>query len=184
MPYVFVAVLVLVLGLFALLAPRALSSDRPPRPVPHAMCYKPATPRHTVDFICPKDGSRTQYPVDGPLAGRIRELAQLQASARSLAKPEVAARAIIVLDLSDFCRTCTPKAPTSPEAVLSVKLPSGKQTRTRGITADDLVLLEEFFAGSTEHKTQDGKTAPLRQSLPRVRQLLGMPDAKIAKQRQ
>ena len=112
---------------------------------------------------------------------RVRGLGQLQAGARRLATPEVAARATITLDLSEFCRTCTPETLGSPEAVLAVKLPGGKQTRTRGITADDLLLLQEFFAGSTEHKAADGKATPLEKSLPRIRTLLGMPDATIAK---
>jgi hypothetical protein len=55
------------------------------------------------------------------------------------------------------------------------------QVRTRGITPDDLVLLEEFFQGSTLHKASDGKTASLEASLPWIRKLLGMPDAKIEK---
>jgi hypothetical protein len=187
MPYVFAAALVLVLGILLILVPRARSSDgsdgsaRPPPPAVHAMCYKPRPTSTTTDFVCPKDGARTQYPVNGRLAARLRELPRLQASARQLAAPAVAARATIVLDLSEFCRTCTPKPPAMPAAVLKVKLPAGKQTRTRGITPEDLVLLAEFFAGSDEHQRDDGKTVPLERSLPRIRKLLGMPGATIAK---
>jgi hypothetical protein len=183
MPYVFIAVLVLVLGILAILGPRALSADRPNRTSVHAMCYKPAAPKETLDFVCPKDGTRTKYPLAGSLAARVADLPQMQAIVRRLARPEVAARATIELDLSEFCHTCTPEPPASPEAVLSVKVPDGKETRTRGVTADDLVLLEEFFAGKALHRSSDGKTAPLKESLPRIRELLGMPDATIAKPR-
>jgi hypothetical protein len=184
MAYVFVVVLLVVLGIFVVAAPGALSANRRPRPAPAAMCYKQAAPIETTDFVCPKDGARTRYPADGPLAARVLELARLKADARRLATPEVAARAAIALDLSELCRTCTPQALATPEAVLEVKLPSGKLTRTRGITHDDLVILTEFFAGGTVHKTADGKTVPLEQSLPRIRQLLGMPDVKLQRPRE
>jgi hypothetical protein len=180
MPYLFVAVLVLLLGAFAFLAPRVRSAEPPEPPsAPRAMCYKPRPARMTNDFVCPKDGSRTQFPLDGPLAARVRELPRLQASASALATPEVAARATIALDLSELCRACTPKPPATPKPVLSVKLPNGKQTRTRGITHEDLVILAAFFAGSTQYQTEGGKTAPLSLALPRIRKLLGMPNAKL-----
>jgi hypothetical protein len=179
MPYIFVALLILLGGL-AVLAPRMLSAAPRETPIPRAMCYKRAAPATTIDFVCPKDGSRTQYGLDGPNAKRARDLPKLQAMARELAQ-EASPRATIALDLSEFCRQCTPTPPPTPEPILSVKLPEGKETRTRGITPDDLVLLEEFFQGSTQHKSADGKTAPLAASLPWIRKLLGMPDAKIEK---
>ncbi len=180
MPYLFVAVLVLLLGAFAFWAPRVRSAEpREPPSAPRAMCYKPRPVRMTNDFVCPKDGSRTQFPLDGPLAARVRELPRLQASASALATPEVAARATIVLDLSEFCRACTPKPPATPKPVLSVKLPNGKQTRTRGISNEDLVILAAFFAGSTQYQIESGKTVPLSRALPRIRKLLGMPNAKL-----
>jgi hypothetical protein len=181
MPFVFVALLVLVLAGFAVLAPRMLSAaHREPPPPRAAMCYKRAAPSQTVDFVCPKDGSRTLYGIGSPIGERVGHLPQLQAMARALAR-EAGSRATIVLDLSEFCRTCTPTPPAPPEPVLSVKLPDGKETRTRGITPEDLVLLEEFLVGSSLHKASDGKTSPLEESLPRIREILGMPDAKIEK---
>lgn len=179
MPYVFAAILVLVLGGFLLL--RSHPTPPPaPSSAPSAMCYAAVRPPESIDFVCPRDGSRTQYPTSGALAERVRNLPKLQAMTRALAR-ETTPRVTIALDLSEFCRLCTPNPPATPEAVLSVKMPSHKETRTRGIAPDDLVLLEEFFLGSTSHQAADGKIAPLEESLSRIRVLIGVPDAKLEK---
>ena len=143
-------------------APAQLSSG--------ADCYKPKAPPLTADFLCPKDGSRTSYSNGAELAGRVRDLPGMRQAATSL--PGLSAS----IDDSEFCRKCTPKAPADPQPVLIVKTPGGGEQRTRGVTSDDLQLLREFAMGSLKHEGGQGYETPLKDRLPRIRELLGMDD--------
>jgi hypothetical protein len=139
---------------------------------PMAMCYaKAMPPPRSIDYVCPKDGSRTTYSAQTPLGERIRGLAELRAAARTVSGLSVS------IDESELCRQCTPKPPPAPEPVLVVRLPDGAETRTRGVAPDDLLLLREFASGELHHRGDDGSETPLKDRLPRIRVLLGMPAA-------
>jgi hypothetical protein len=143
---------------------------------PMAMCYAKAMPPPTsIDYVCPKDGSRTTYSAPTPPGQRIRGLAELRAAARTVSGLSVS------VDESELCSRCTPKPPPSPEPVLVVKLPDGAETRTRGVSPDDLILLREFASGELHHRGNDGRETPLKDRLPRIRALIGMPGAEIGK---
>jgi hypothetical protein len=136
-----------------------------------AMCYDMAMPKDTADYTCPIDGSHTQYSKNAWLAQAVRHLPALRADAASL--PGISAS----VDEREFCRKCTPKAPESPEPILVVKLADGTEKRTRGVNEQDLTILSEFLRDHLKHEGDTGTETPLRDLLPRIRELLGMNEA-------
>ena len=80
----------------------------------------------------------------------------------------------VELDEKAYCRNCQPTAEAHPAAVLVVRLPDGSQTRTEDFTEDDLGLLRDFFAGKDVKVGAQDDEMPLKESLPRLRELLGM----------
>ena len=78
------------------------------------------------------------------------------------------------LDEMAYCRNCRPAAVDHPAAVLVVRLPDGRQTRTEDFAEDDLGLLRDFFAGKDVKVGPQEDEMPLKESLPRLRELLGM----------
>ena len=133
-----------------------------------AKCYDQAAPPETADFVCPRDGSRTQYTRNAAVAGRVRGLPALRQAAAAL--PGLSA----TIDDSEFCRTCTPKAPADPQLILVVKTPEGGEKRTRGVSYEDLQLLREFALGALKHEGDQGRETPLKDKLPRIREMLGV----------
>jgi len=134
---------------------------------PSATCYRRAAPPQTADYVCPKDGSRTHYSRESGMAARVQELDYLRNLAALV--PGVSAS----IDTSEFCQQCSPHAPAHPEPILEVKLKDGGTKRTRGVTSTDLSILREFLNGRIEHDDQSGAT-PLKDHLPRIRELLGL----------
>ncbi len=142
-----------------------------------AKCYKPAMPPKTADYVCPRDGSRTQYSLEDEDGYPMLQLLQfeLPAMRRSLAALEgLEAR----LDESELCKKCNPGL-KEPALVLVVEVPGSKpgelrEHRVRRVTLDDVRLLEEFLQGATAHRGDYGRETPLKDHLPRIRALLGL----------
>ncbi len=57
-----------------------------------------------------------------------------------------------------------------------IKHPDGRGVRTEGVTDVDLQLLNEFLSGKLTHEGAAGRETPLKEQLPRIRQLLGQPE--------
>jgi len=74
------------------------------------------------------------------------------------------------------CRKCSPGV-KEPAMILKVRY-SGKPDAavTRGITPNDLKLINEFLSGSDRHTGEQGRETPLNQHTKRVQQLLGVPE--------
>lgn len=132
----------------------AMEPQPQPDEGPQAMCYDMAAEPTTADFVCAKCGGRTQYP-------RKADLSALRDLASHL--PAVPGWELRLDDL-EFCRSCSPSAP-QPPAVWLVVSRKGKQTRTRGITMDDLLELRAYG-----RRWLGG----LRAVSPRLRELLGL----------
>jgi len=143
-----------------------------------ALCYKPRAEPTTMDYICPKDGQRTQYPrhqVGGGSAYlAAHDIASMREIMRSIGKPNLS------LDESELCRKCKPKV-KDPRAVLVVKIPGMPEHRFPGVTHSDLVLVREFLAGKEVHKEFNHATTPLKEDIPRIKMLLGLDADKPAK---
>jgi len=160
------------------LALQRLAKSRPPAKLKMgAMCYTPAPHPLTADYVCPKCGEKTVYAFDSSDAANrarnydaIEALLQLTACRRGLA----AIRGLDAeLDESEFCRKCSPKA-SQPRLILVVRYPDGAPPhRFAGVTGEDLVLIREFLSGSRRHVGPNEGDSPLKDSIPRLRELLG-----------
>lgn len=153
---------------------KALSEREPPKDLGMgAMCYDQAGPPQTADYVCPVCGQRTQYSRDGSLTMLVTyELQAMRAQVKGL--PGLDA----VLDESELCRKCSPRV-TAPELVLKVRYtePGGgriEEHRVRGVRPRDLTLLQEFLSGQAKHTGEQGRESPLKDQLPRLRELLGV----------
>ncbi|HSA22983.1 MAG TPA: hypothetical protein P5076_16115, partial [Myxococcota bacterium] len=147
-----------------------------------AKCYKPAMPPKTADYVCPKDGSRTQYSLEAEDGHSMIKLLQFQLPAMRRMLSEVVGLEAR-LDESEFCKKCNPGR-KDPQLVLVVTLPGDKpgqrkEHRVRGLGFEDVKLLQELFAGKLAHEGDYGRETPLKDHLPRLRELLGFePQAK------
>ena len=149
------------------------------RPAPEmkmgAMCYDMCMPPPVTEYVCPVCGEKTLYPVlegdwSTPL-NSLEDLRRMQAQSQGEAGKRGAS---VELDEKAYCRNCQPTAEAHPAAVLVVRLPDGRQTRTEDFTEDDLGLLRDFFAGKDVKVGAQDDEMPLKESLPRLRELLGM----------
>ncbi|MBI5525513.1 MAG: hypothetical protein HY897_04200 [Deltaproteobacteria bacterium] len=92
------------------------------------MCYEQTALGDTIDYLCPKDGSRTQYSKTqevgyGAAIGIGHKLKNIKGIELSV-------------DGSEFCRKCSPDQ-KNPKPVLIVKLSGNtKDHRFRGVTYD------------------------------------------------
>ena len=83
----------------------------------------------------------------------------------------------MTLDESAYCAECSPDAKT-PGLALVVKYPDGTEHRTENVSAKDLTLLVEFTTGALKHDAGQQGEEPLAKWLPRLRELLGSPEAR------
>jgi len=74
-----------------------------------------------------------------------------------------------------FCTVCFPNAHTW-SLDLVVHHDHKTSHRANGINSNDLVLITEFLAGATKHEGDWGEETPLKKHIPRLRQLLGLPE--------
>ncbi|MFA6032730.1 MAG: hypothetical protein WC889_07535 [Myxococcota bacterium] len=132
-----------------------------------AMCYKMVFDSTTKDYICPKDGERTQY----PLRKSGRFLAIDIEPMRDMIKNFNAI--YLLLDESEFCKKCSPNV-KDPQLVLVVKIPGMPDHRIRGVTREDVILIKEFSEGKEVHKGSHDEETPLKDYLPRIEKLLGI----------
>ena len=132
-----------------------------------AMCYDIAPPPATTDYICPKDGERTQYPLKNQTYYLVRDIGSIRDMVRNI-------NAIfLVLDESEFCKKCSPDV-KDPQLVLIVKIPGTPDHRFRGVMLEDLILLKEFSEGKEVHKGSHDEETPLKDYIPRIEKLLGI----------
>lgn len=145
---------------------RLARSEPAIKEVPVAMCYKVAAPPQTVDYVCPIDGSRTQYARDSAAYPMVRDLPSLRQRVKEL--PGLNAS----LDESAMCRRCAPQG--TGGVALVVRHPDGRTVRTDSVTSGDLLLLGEFLSGKEVHAGSRGAQTALKDQMPRIRQLLGL----------
>lgn len=146
---------------------RAIADDPPPAFLhPGAMCYAPRAALPQAEYLCPTCGARTQY---GAKWGTFvtDELPIARRAAATITGVSVR------LDESRLCAACSPKATPG----LTIELTRAGDTaprRIEDVSADDLRLLSEFGRDARGHEGHHDFEAPLKDSLPRLEQLLGV----------
>ena len=151
-----------------------------------AMCYEMVTPAQQ-NYICPDCGQRTVYPeIDySKQTGRERNerwnilttLNLLPSFNRTLATINQTAQKdgySFTLDTSSFCSECGKGKPKKIRLI--VRQPDGTTAPAHPVELDDLRILEAFFAGKDRWKGDQDMEHALQQSLPRIRELLNLPE--------
>lgn len=154
---------------------KKLAQSPPPKDLKMgAMCYAIVGPSDRVDYVCPNCGEKTLYSIDNKERSASTYLIQFELpECRRMAK-EI--KGITVeFDEHEFCRKCSPGV-KEPAMILKVRY-SGRTDAavTRGITRNDLKLINEFLYGTDRHTGEQGRETPLNQYMTRLQQLLGVP---------
>lgn len=148
-------------------------SPPPTKLAPAAMCYKMACPPDRVEYICPSCGSRTLYSTGG--TGNYEQVTLVREGipeCRRLVKS--IAGLSLSFDESEFCKKCSPGV-SSPALTLIIKYPGEKTPRrVKGVSANDLRLIDEFLSGKSYHEAGRGEQTPLASYIPRLQELLGI----------
>jgi hypothetical protein len=146
-----------------------IEAKKAPEPKMGAMCYDMAAPPARAEYVCPKCGEKTLYTkedawnVQWTVESCRREFLQLKSSTELS----------VVLDESSFCSHCSPSA-KKHEMGLIVTYADGQSHTNSPVTDGDLRILQSFLKGELSFKTENDGTRPLKESLPRLRQLLGI----------
>lgn len=153
-----------------------LEAAPPPAPKMGAMCYEPMAMPGRQDFVCPECGEKTVYAStegqDQTVIWQLSTLADCRREAKSLPK---SGDVTIVLDETEYCSHCTPEA-KSPALALIVKYKDDRTHRTRSVNQTDLRMLRDFLRGEKAYETFNEGSQPLKDRVPRLRELLGLTD--------
>ena len=146
-----------------------------PAPKMGAMCYAPLPPVTHYEYVCPVCGEKTLYaagtnPYYVPAASIVAFRQAREAAQEAATK----AGAAVALDEKQYCRKCLPDFTNTPRAALEVTLPDGHVQRTEAIRLQDLWMLRDFFSGKAVLVGGNDSESPLKNDLPRLRELLGM----------
>ncbi|HEY3321152.1 MAG TPA: hypothetical protein VGP72_11850 [Planctomycetota bacterium] len=137
-----------------------------------AMCYDSAGPALVSQYLCPKCGNKSVYPLpaDGRTSPEVGALTwELQACKRQVGELKD-----IELDESQFCKKCSPNV-TAPKLVLVVRYEDRAEPhRAEGVTHQDLAIVQEFLSGKTKHMGEQGRETALKDYLKRLQFLLGI----------
>jgi len=143
-----------------------------------ADCYARIGPPATACYVCAKCGDRTLYArrptgAEGPPEARgaglglLHELPEYRRQAKEVRNLD------LELDESEFCGKCRPEV-SDPQMVLVVRYPgTADPHRCRGVNQEDLRLIRAFLAGRLEYVNLFGEGSPLKERMPRLRELLG-----------
>ena len=139
--------------------------------LPGATCYKVAMPPERKEYVCPGCSAKTIFKndiggIERSLDTYRRQIQQIKALGLDAA-----------LDERSMCETCRAKMEPSPEIgdfFIEVKI-GGKTTRTK-IGYGDFPKLIAFLAKKDKWTAGAGRELPLKNELPRIREILGIPE--------
>lgn len=144
-----------------------------------AMCYEVAVPPNRIDYVCPACGEKTIYALGNPadektrisrwqMVRNLQDLENCRRLARTIQKLDIS------LDESQFCKKCTPGI-EAPALGLIVRYPDqSRPHRVSGVNWTDLAMLKAASDGKLIYKDRMDFEKPLKKSLPRLEELLGV----------
>ena len=134
-----------------------------------AMCYSMAAPPDRAEYVCPVCGEKTLY-----TSAQAEFVAwYLPACRREFATIKKSTKLLLSLDESSYCKHCKPDAKKN-ELKLSVTYDDGKVYTISPVTEYDLRILMDFFKGKLSYETFNAGSRPLKESIHRLRELLGL----------
>lgn len=149
----------------------------PTKLAPGAMCYSRMAPADRHEYSCPTCGEKTLYSRSDSAGWDTIEALQSISHYRRLVKELKAKDLDCELDESAFCKKCGKDA-TKKGYALVVRLPDQKEphrTTLRG--HEDLSVLLDFLTNKDKHNAGPAGEQPLKDHLPRIRELLGIKES-------
>lgn len=147
-----------------------VESEEAPDFIMGAMCYRPAMPPDRVEYICPVCGERAWF------AGETGEMLHREAEAMRRVMTEMEGNPCFraVLDETAFCPHCSGAlSPDNPRFILELVYGEGDTVRTP-VQLFDLQMLAGFVRGELTFTDSYDATLPLKDRVPRLRELLGL----------
>ena len=144
--------------------------------MPGASCYKQAMPSKRAEYVCPECGKKTLYTDDEkqwtPWHLLHRELASHRRNRDTLRELGWD----IKLDETSLCAKCCKTGARPGDLFIEITI-DAKTTRTE-LQSDDLAKLAAFAQKKLVWRgIHYGEERPLKPELPRIRELLGLPDS-------
>jgi hypothetical protein len=134
-----------------------------------AMCYEAVALPDVAEYVCPVCGEKTVYASGG--ASTI--LYELPAARRLFDELIASTELDMFLDESQFCSSCS-GGDTAPSLVLRLTYDDGTSVSTE-VGEMDIRLLSGLLTGSLTYSTFNEGTEPLKPSIERLGELVGIP---------
>lgn len=133
-----------------------------------AMCYDMAGPSERAEYVCVKCGEKTLY-TEFMTSAVEWEIPACRRRIQAITEISIS------LDESEFCKKCSPDVGKPRLALLVQYADENTKHRISGIQENDLKLLKEFLSGKQKHTTWNDAETPLKDEIPRLKELLGLP---------
>lgn len=145
-----------------------------PEAVLGAMCYMQMAPPNRVDYICPVCGKKTVHVQSEDKDWMFIEyLLDVENCRREIQVIPESFEFTLGLDESEFCAHCSPNVHV-PKLALIITYRDGRSFRTSPIKRDDIRMLGAFLRKGYDYSTVRDDVHPLKDSIPRLRELLGL----------
>jgi hypothetical protein len=144
-----------------------------------AMCYSPPlwdTELESATYHCSRCGAKTIYAQRHVFHGQTHRIARMVNTGLPALRDAIGRIKGLTVEMDEaaFCKQCFPKN-RNPQPTLVVRYAGeDREHRVKGITCEDLTLIEEFAEGKDTHDRGHGPEEPLRDRLKRLEQLLGV----------
>ena len=146
----------------------------PTKLAPGDMCYDMAAPADRIDYVCPACQEKTLYSRKAGGDWKIQWIILDADRYRKLAKQLQDNGLDCKLDESAFCQKCGKDAKEKTFVLETKWTGQEKPHRAALRDIDDLKLILEFLEGKKVHAGAQGAETPLKNYLPRIRELLGL----------
>jgi hypothetical protein len=147
-----------------------IEAKKAPEPKMGAMCYDMAAPPARAEYVCPKCGEKTLYTKEE--AWKLQWT--VDACRREFLLLKAASDLSVSLDESSFCSHCRPDA-KKHAMCLVLTYADGASFTNETVTPGEMRMMAGFLKGELSYKAENDSTLPLKEALPRLRQLLGLP---------
>ena len=139
---------------------------------PGATCYRVAMPPERTEYVCPVCNAKTIAAKD------TRWIRQSLDTYRRQIQQIKALGLDATLDERSLCETCRAKMEPPPKAgEIFIVVKIGEKTTRTKVADDDFPKLTAFLEKKDKWTAGAGRELPLKDALPRIRKLLGMPEA-------
>ncbi len=146
-----------------------VEKSKEPVPVMGAMCYEPVAVPNVMEYVCPECGGKTLY----ELYDDYYELEAVAEGRVLFAELQGLTSLSMSLDESSYCDFCRADSVSDPAMILTVTWDDGS-THSSGVGVEDLRMLIGLFSRSLEYSTWNEGTLPLRPSIDRLCEILGL----------